>query len=140
MEINYLAVLVCGVVAMVVGFLWYGPLFGKAYMRVMGADMMTPEQKAAMRKGMGAMYFVQFILSLITAGVLSVHIANWSDASATAIGIAVCTWFGFIMTTEAGSALWSGKPKKMAWQMFWISTGGHLVTFIIFGIILGMWR
>ena len=28
-SINYLAVLVCAIVAMPVGFLWFGPLFGK---------------------------------------------------------------------------------------------------------------
>jgi hypothetical protein len=44
------------------------------------------------------------------------------------------------MTTEAGAALWSGKPSKVAWKMFLISTGGHLVTFIIFGFILGAWK
>ena len=29
MNINYLAVLACAIVAMPVGFLWFGPLFGK---------------------------------------------------------------------------------------------------------------
>ena len=140
MTINYLAVLVCAVASMVVGFVWYGPLFGKAYMQVMGADSMTPEQKEAMKKGMWGMYFVQFVLSFITAGVLAYYILNWADASAGAIGIAVCTWFGFVMTTTAGASLWSGKPKKMAWKMFFISAGAQLVTFIVFGIILSLWK
>ncbi len=135
-----MAILACGIAAMVVGFVWYGPLFGKMYMKVMGADNMSAEQKAAMKKNMWGMYAIQFVLALITAGVLSVHIASWSDPSATPLAIALCTWFGFVMTTEAGSALWSGKSPKNAWKLFLISTGGHLVTFIAFGIILGMWR
>ena len=36
MSINYLAVLACAIVAMPVGFLWFGPLFGKAWARHMG--------------------------------------------------------------------------------------------------------
>ncbi len=139
MQINYLAILVCGVAAMVIGFLWYGPLFGKAYMKVMGADMMSPEQKAAMRKNMWGMYLLQFILSIVTAGTLAYHISNWSGSS-TAVGIAICSWFGFVMTTEAGAALWSGKPKKLAWNMFFISAGAQLVTFVVFGLIIAMWR
>ena len=36
MSINYLAVLACAIVAMPVGFLWFGPLFGKTWARHMG--------------------------------------------------------------------------------------------------------
>ena len=138
MTINYLAVLVCGIAAMVIGFVWYGPLFGKTWMRIMGADSMTPEQKAAMKSSMWGMYVIQFILSLITAGVLAFHIANWSGPQ-SALVIAICSWFGFVMTTTAGGALWSGKPKSVAWSMFFISAGAQLVTFIVFGLILGAW-
>ncbi len=140
MEINYVAVLVCGIASMVVGFVWYGPLFGKAYMQIMGADTMTPQQKESMKKNMWGMYLIQFILSLITAGVLAVHIANWADASTSTLAIAICSWFGFVMTTNAGAALWSGKPKNVAWKMFLISSGAHLVTFIVLGLILSVWK
>lgn len=141
MTINYLAVLVCGIASLAVGFVWYGPLFGKMWMNdVMGCDKMSPEQIAAAKKSMWMMYLIQFILSLITAGILAYHIANWADASASAVGIAICSWFGFVMTTNAGGALWSGKPKNVAMKMFFISAGAQLVTFVIFGLILGMWK
>lgn len=141
MEINYLAILVCGIASMVVGFVWYGPLFGKVWMKdVMAADNITPEQKDNMKKNMLGMYVTQFILSLITAGVLAVHIANWADLTASALTIAVCTWFGFVMTTTASAAIWSGKPSKVAWKMFFISAGAQLVTFVVIGLILGAWE
>ncbi len=139
MTINYLAILVCGVAAMIIGYVWYGPLFGKAYMQMMGMDSMSPEQKQAMKGKMGMMYFIQFVLSIITAGVLSYHIMNWSGSQG-AVAIAVCTWFGFVMTTTAGGALWSGKPKATAWKLFWITSGAQFVTFIAFGLILGAWK
>ena len=139
MEINYVAVAVCGVAALVIGSIWYGPLFGKAWMRIMGVENMSEEQKQMMKKGMWGMYLAQFIISLITAGVLAVHIAYWSDVNATALGIAICTWFGFILTTDAQAALLSGKPKNVAWKMFFINAGGQLVTFAVFGLILGNW-
>ena len=43
-EINYLAVLVAGVAAVAVGFLWYGPLlFAKPWMKLMGHTKETME-------------------------------------------------------------------------------------------------
>ena len=33
MNINYLAVLVCAIIAMPAGFLWFGALFGKPWAR-----------------------------------------------------------------------------------------------------------
>ncbi|MFN3694309.1 MAG: DUF1761 domain-containing protein, partial [Ignavibacterium sp.] len=35
-SINYLAVLVCGIISMVIGSLWYGPLFSKLWMKQHG--------------------------------------------------------------------------------------------------------
>lgn len=127
---------------MVIGAVWYGPLFSRAYGRAIGMDManMTPEQKASMKKRMGGMYFVQFLLSFITAGVLEYHIANWANFATPSLGIALCTWFGFVMTTTAGAAIWSGRPKKMAWKIFWISTGAQVLTFAAYGLILGAWK
>jgi len=37
-EINGWAVLVCGVVAMALGFVWYGPLFGKKWLELIGSN------------------------------------------------------------------------------------------------------
>ena len=38
-SINFLAVVVCVVAGMPVGFLWFGPLFGKAWAAHMGLDL-----------------------------------------------------------------------------------------------------
>jgi hypothetical protein len=141
MELNYLAILVCGIAAIIIGSIWHGPLFGKIWMRdVMGAATMSPEQSAAMKKGMWVYYLLQFISFTHNSRKCYLYILLiGSDPSKSAVWIAVCTWFGFVMTTAAGAALWSGKPKNVAWKMFLISAGGYLVTFIAFGLILEMW-
>jgi Protein of unknown function (DUF1761) len=136
MQINYLAILVCGVVAMVIGFIWYGPLFGKTWMSIMGVETMSFEQKEAMKKKMWVMYFIQFILSLITAFILSSMI--WP--SPNTVYLAFMVWLGLVMTTEASTALWSGKPAKIAWKMFFITASAQLVTFIAFGLIFSAWQ
>ena len=139
MEINYLAVLVAGIGAMIVGFVWYGVLFKKAWASVIGIDLnMPPEMAKRMQKRMGGAYFLQLVLSLITAGVLFYHIQNWAG-NKTSLGIAFCVWFGFIMTTLASGAIWSGKPRNTAWKMFFITAGAQLLTFVIFALIFSAW-
>ena len=128
---NYLAILVCGVAAMIIGSIWYGPLFGKIYMKSMCPEGMSPEQKAAMKKKMGPMYVVQFVLSLISAFVLA--------KMGPSLTAAFWVWFGFIMPTVASGALWSGKPKAAALSFFSITVLANLVTILVFTWILSMW-
>ncbi len=44
--VNYVAVVVAALANMVIGYVWFGPLFGKMYMRLQG---MTQEQTNAAR-------------------------------------------------------------------------------------------
>tara|TARA_Y100001934_G_C12310107_1_gene754504 strand:+ start:1360 stop:1494 length:135 start_codon:yes stop_codon:yes gene_type:complete len=39
-NVNYVAIAVCVVVGMPVGFLWFGPIFGRAWARQMGLEDM----------------------------------------------------------------------------------------------------
>ena len=72
-SINFLAVLVCVVVAMPVGFLWFGPLFGKAWAKHMGFEDMEPPGGGAMAKSMG----LYALGSLLIAFVLAHSIIVW---------------------------------------------------------------
>jgi hypothetical protein len=136
---NYLAILACGVLAMIIGSIWHGPLFGKETMRLMGSETMTPEQKEKMRKQMWGMYFLQFVLSIVTIAILDLFIMHWSGM-ASGLGVALLVWFGFVMTSYASGALWSGKSASDSWKMFFIGTGGQLVTFIVYALVLTAWK
>src|SRR5262245_51700624 len=69
--VNYLAVLASAVAMMVLGFLWYGPLFGKTWSRLMGWGEMTPEKMAEMQKKARPGYAITFVGALLMAYVLS---------------------------------------------------------------------
>ncbi len=131
---NYLAILVSAVVSMIIGFIWYGPLFKKAWIKISGCDpeTMTPEQKADMKKSMVPMMITQFILSVLSIFVLAKFGGNME--------VAFWAWLGFVMPITASGVMWSGKPKKLAWSMFWISAGCQLVTFLAYGIILNAFK
>ena len=136
MTINYLAVFLCAIAALAIGFAWYSKaMFGKMWMKLMGMDTLSPEAQAAAKKKMGGLIFAQLIMSLVSAYVLAYFMALLPTLSG--MHLAFWVWLGFLMPTAAGAAIWSGKPSKMAWNMFFITALCELVTFMVFGLILG---
>jgi len=138
MEINYLAVLVCGVFAMVVGGIWYGPLFGRAWMHILGVNPDDTKRQKEMQKAAGPLYLIQFILVLFQAYVLAHYIKGWNEVSG--VENALWIWAAFIMPTVAGASMWNNDSRKTAWKRFLIQTGYQLVIFVVFGLILAAWK
>lgn len=130
MEVNYSAMLVCAVLAMAIGALWYGPLFGRKWLEITG--------QGAIRRDPLALYGVQFILSLVQLYVLSQFINGWTDASG--MENAFWIWLGFVMPTVAGLSLWNGQPVRDRFTMFGIAAGYQLVSLLAFGFILELWQ
>ena len=133
--INYWAVLGCGVVSMVVGYIWYGPLFGKKWLRLMGVNPEDLAKCQEMQKAAGPLYGIQFLLSLFTAYVLAHYIAGWKEVSGVENSLWI--WAAFVMPIVAGNALWSNLKNKEKWTMFLLGAGYQLVNFVLFGLILG---
>ena len=134
MAVNLVAVLVAAIASMVIGFLWYGPLFGKQWMAMM---KIKKSDIAKMKKMAGKNYAWTFIISLVTAYVLAVFI-DLAGASTVAAGatIAFWAWLGFVATVTAGSVLWEGKPVKY----FLINVLHWLVDLAVVGGILAVWK
>jgi len=137
MEINFLAILAAAVFSMILGAIWYGPLFGKQWVELMGMDPKDKKAMKKMQKEAGKLYFIQFILVLFQVFVLSFYIKGWEEASG--IENALWIWAAFIMPTIAGSAMWANATDKMKMTKFMIQAGYQLVLFVVFGFILGMW-
>ena len=132
--INLWAVLASAVASMIVGSIWYGPLFGKMFMTEMGMDQWSPEKKAAMKGKMMWSYLGQFVASLVMFYVLN-GIILWTAPQFTvgyAMGIALFMWIGFMLPLIFGNVLWGGKVK-----MFWLQAGNTLITILVAGAIIG---
>lgn len=132
-SINYLAVLVAAIVSMVIGFLWYGPLFGKQWMQLMNFDKKKINE--AKKKGMGKIYTLAFLTTLIMSFVLA-HFVDYVEAKTITDGIILgfWVWIGFLATTQIGSVLWEGKPVKL----YLINTLHYLVTLAVMAAILAV--
>lgn len=112
--INYLAILLCGIAAVVIGYLWYGPLKG------------TPKT-----------YGIMFVSALVMAYALAHFVWYAAPGSLTlfiSLKTAVWAWLGFVATTSLSRFLFS--PEKKSINLLAIDTGYYLVTLLVMAAIL----
>ncbi len=135
-HLNYVSVLVVAVVGFVLGWLWYGVLFGKAWMTEM---KITPEmvQEAKAKGGMGGDFAKSFLFTLLgtfgLAVILHAHgVPNWKH------GAAVGLFIGLLVPVMRylNSAVWEKKTCKLQA----INAGHEVVLFTLQGAILGLWH
>lgn len=136
METSYLTILGCGILSMIIGGLWYGPLFGKLWMEILGATEMDVEKRKEMQKEAGKLYFIQFLLTLMQLYFLNSYI---QAGETTGLMNALTIWLAFVMPTIAGSSMWTNDSTKVRWTKFLIQSGYQLVMLAIYGVILGLW-
>ncbi|MCI0566406.1 DUF1761 domain-containing protein [bacterium] len=139
-DINYAAVLVSAIAAIIVGFIWYGPLFGKAWADMMGIKFGSPEEQKAMQKKAIPSYIASFIGAIIMAYVLS-HSLTFASAYLNSEGVSAglmagfWNWLGFVAPITIGIVFWDNKP----WKLWFINAGYWLVILLVMGAILGAW-
>jgi hypothetical protein len=131
--LSYLATIVAAIAQFILGFLWYGPLFGKPWRSLMGVS-----QQSTSGGGMGMTTLVwTFIGSLVTAGVLR-KLATMVGARTVGagVGLGAWVWLGFIATVMLGSVLYEKRPVKL----FILNNGYQLVSLVVMGAIVAAWR
>ncbi len=122
---------------MVVGYVWYGPLFGKKWLEIIGATALDKEGREKMQKEAMPLYGIQFVLSLLQLYILAHFIKGWTEVSG--VENALWLWLGFVVPTLAGGAMWNNNPNRIKLSMFLIQAGYQLVMFVIYGYALGVW-
>ncbi len=129
-DINYIAVLAASLVGLVVGAVWYGPLFGKPWRLAAGLDPEVIERSP--RSAMRRTFMISFILNYIMAYCLAMFIGNGQSVGmATLYGFLTgLPWIGFAI---AINAMYEGKSFK-----YILLNGGYwTVTFTLMGLIIG---
>lgn len=138
MAVNIWAILVCGILSMVVGFIWYGPLFGKRWLEIIGATADDLEARKEMQKNAGPLYGIQFVLTLFQVFVLARLIQ--ANTGETGLVTALWIWAGFVVPVLAASSMWNNDDRKISLSRFFIQGGYQLVMFVIFGLVLSLWK
>ncbi len=132
-EVNYWAVLVAGIVSVILGMLWYGPLFGRQWMSLMGFNARSMK---SMKMSAGTAMALGFITSLVTAFVLAALLsAVGANTIILGIGSAVLIWLGFFATTALGVVLWEGKSPAL----YLLNTLYQLISLVLMSIVITAW-
>lgn len=130
-SINWLAVLVAGISAFMVGGVWYSPsLFGKAWM----TDNKLSE--ADIKQGnKGKIFGATAIFSLLMAANLGMFL---NDAKTDLQWGAIAGFLAGIWTFAA-IAIHSLFELK-SWRLIFINGGYSVVSLVLMGAIIGLWR
>jgi hypothetical protein len=132
--VNWLAVIVCVVLSMAIGSIWYHPkVFFTTWWKGIGKT--EPVMGAT---NPGPMLWVLTILASFVEAVSVALVLNTMGAAGAAAGAAAgfMLWLGFIAPTNLVNKLFAGHGLKV-WA---IEAGNHLVNMLAFGAILGAWR
>ena len=143
-EVNLLAVLVAGIVPMIVGVLWYGPLFGKRWLQLVET---TAEE--IQEKGINPLktYGVSFLLALVTASILAqlfagmggaarvVSIAGKSGDALAGVYLALMALIAFILPVGYQSAAYEERKAGL----FWLNLGHNGVALLGQAVIVTAW-
>ncbi|MEX2362455.1 MAG: DUF1761 domain-containing protein, partial [Balneolaceae bacterium] len=134
--INWLAVVAASLVGFVIGFLWYGPLFGKKWMASVGLSE-EQVQQSNMAKTFGFTFIFQFIMAFC----LAMFFYGSPEGAATMTAGAgafygFLTGFGWVATAIGVNALYEQK----SWSYIFINGGFWIIVFTLMGWILGAWN
>ena len=131
-NVNWLAVVVSIIANMVIGALWYGPLFGKRWMQELGLTMEDIQSGQ-----MWQPYLIAILNSFLLAFVLANAVA-WTGVSGVAGGLllGLVMWVGFTGFTFAVNHAFEGRSLPL-----WIiNSGTYLVGLLVMGAILAVWQ
>jgi len=130
-SVNWLAVIVCVVVAMLSGFIWYHPkVFYPAWKAGIGGSAQTTNPNPMI-------YVFTIIAAFVQAVAVALMINLMGGVTATSGAFAgFLLWLGFVAPTNLVNKLFAGHGFKV-WA---IEAGNHLLNFLLFGAILGAWH
>jgi mannitol-specific phosphotransferase system IIBC component len=128
--VNWIAIILGAVFSMLLGFLWYGPLFGKLWLRSIGKKAEELESRAGM-------YVIAFVAALVTAYVLAVLIGG--------LGVTVWWWGALVgaavsIGIGAAAALINGLFLREPFGSWLLFAFYQLVLYAVEGLVFAVWK
>ena len=141
-HLNWLAIIVAIIASFLLGGLWYGPLFGKAWRKEMGVPEGVKPSGAEMTKPI----VLNIIGTFLTAFVLAHEVQVWrasswnagTDASAAVYGFfgGFFPWLGFQVPVLLNAVAF----ERKSWKLFFINAAYLFISLQLIGMILSHWR
>lgn len=130
-NINFVAVLVSAISMFVIGGLWYSNiLFGKLWLKELGQD------DSFLKTGnKGKIFGGAFVLALIMSFNLAGFVSGYESWTWGLIG-GVLAGFGWVAMGLGIIYLF----ERRSFKLFIINAGYIVVSFVVMGLILGIWK
>jgi hypothetical protein len=129
--INHFAVIVASALAFVLGSLWYGPLFGKAWLRETG---ISAETAASGNKG--KIFGLAFVWTLVMAYNLAFFLGQPTIDVKQGVMYGFATGFGWI----AMAIFIVGLFERRSATLMLINGGYMTVALTMMGAVIASWR
>ncbi|MBV9102473.1 MAG: DUF1761 domain-containing protein [Candidatus Eremiobacteraeota bacterium] len=129
LRINHLAVWVAAIAYWIFGSIWYGFIFGGAWLSLIGKTVPSATVTT---------YIVSFILGLILAYATAVALSRRPEDLTVQQGISFALFMGIALyaTQTLNQALYESRPIAL-----WLIDAGYVVIgFAIIGAIVGGWK
>ena len=130
--VNYLAVVVAALANYIIGSLWYGVLFRKAWQKLSGVGEMKVTALSVV---------VGLIGALLTSYVLQhslVFGAEYLKSNGIGTGLmgALFIWLGFIAPVTVGVVIY----EKKSWAYWLLMNSYWLISLLVMSVILTLWK
>ncbi|MGH2377086.1 MAG: DUF1761 domain-containing protein [Candidatus Limnocylindria bacterium] len=129
-QVNWIAVIGAAFVAFIIGWLWYGPLFGKRWMQLTG------KRPGENMEGSWLPIAVAAIMSLVGATALAVLTTAFPNDLFTAAFVALLVWVASGLALKVNDMNFGGQPAGL----FYLDSIGHLVVLVVMAVIVSTFR
>ena len=140
-SLNGWAIMAAVATTITIGFLWYGPLFGNAWMKEMAMPADFKPEVSLLKRSLLLMLGGALITSVAMAYVIALSRTSSVMAAAQlsnvmlGMVVACVVWLGFCVPILLGAVAWESR----SWRLFGINAGYHGLTLLVSGVILAVW-
>ncbi len=130
-SVSWLGIFLAVVAAMAIGSIWYGPLFGKKWMKLVGLKRGESSPTGPMLVMLGLAIIQAFVVAhfIVYVGYF------YPDYSGLSVGLLTGLWtfVGLIVPALVSKAIF----EKGSMELLKINLGNQLITLLAIGAILG---
>jgi hypothetical protein len=138
-QLNMVSLMVATVAGFFLSFVWYTPLFGKAWAKEMGFDPNEKPAAASMARSLLLTVIAVFLIAMVLGNNIAVWTpstwgikgANLSNPS-QAFQAAFFTWLGFFVSNLLQGVAW----ERRSWKLFAIDAGYYLALLLCISFII----
>ncbi|HEY5781648.1 MAG TPA: DUF1761 domain-containing protein [Lysobacter sp.] len=129
-DLNWLAVIAAALSAFLLGGIWYGPLFKKAWCIEAGVDPDAAPRHPA------RIFATAFACSFLAALIFAAMLDNTKATAGIGFGLGFIVGLFFVATSFGINYAFAQRSLKL-WT---IDAGYHILQFCLYGLILGAWH